>query len=40
MEYIAKNLKSEEIIYDLRQYRLRCNGHIISLAIYAFLFEK
>ncbi len=40
MEYIAEDLEDEGIAYDPRQHRLRCNGHIINLAICAFLFGK
>ncbi len=40
MEYIAEDLEDEGIAYDPRQHRLRCNGHIINLAVCAFLFEK
>ncbi len=40
MEYIAENLKDEWIAYDPRQHRLRGNGHIINLAVCAFLFGK
>ena len=40
MEYIAEDLEDEGIAYDPRQHRLRCNGHIINLAVCAFLFGK
>lgn len=40
MEYIAEDLEDEGIAYDPRQHRLRCNGHIIHLAVCAFLFGK
>ncbi len=40
MEYIAEDLEDEGIAYYPRQHRLRCNGHIINLAVCAFLFGK
>ncbi len=40
MEYIAEDLEDEGIAYDPRQHRLRCKGHIINLAVCAFLFGK
>ena len=40
MDYIASDLEDEGIAYDARQHRLRCNGHIINLAVCAFLFGK
>ena len=40
MEYIAEDLEDEGIAYDPRQHRLRCNGHIINLAVCAFFFGK
>ncbi len=40
MEYIAEDLEEEEIAYDPRQHRVRCNGHIINRAVCAFLFGK
>lgn len=40
VQVIADNLHEEGIAYDAKQRRLRCNGHIISLAVQAFLFGK
>ncbi len=40
MEYIAEDLEDEGIAYDPRQHRLRCNSHIINLAVCAFRFGK
>ncbi len=40
MEYIAENLEDEEISYNLRQHKLRCNDHIINQAVCAFFFKK
>lgn len=40
MNYITADLEDEGIVYDARQHRLRCNGHIINLAVCAFLFGK
>ncbi len=41
MDVIADTLNAEGgIYYDPRQRRLRCNGHIINLAVQAFLFGK
>ena len=38
---LSKKLKEKhEIIWDPRPYRLRCNGHVINLAIQAFLFAS
>ena len=35
---IAEALREEGVFYDPQQRRLRCNGHIINLAVQAFLF--
>ncbi len=40
MGYIAEDLEDEGIAYEPWQHRLRCNGHIINLAVCAFLFGK
>ena len=40
IEHIAAGLKDDGIIYDHRQKRLRCNGHVINLAVQAFLFGQ
>ena len=40
MEYIAEDLGDEGIAYDSRQHRLRCNGHIINLAVCALFWGK
>lgn len=40
MGYIAAYLEDEGIAYDACQHSLRCNGHIINLAVCAFLFGK
>ena len=40
MDHISADLETEGIVYDARQHRLRCNGHIINLAVSAFLFGK
>lgn len=40
MKHISADLESEGIAYDARQHHLRCNGHIINMAVSAFLFGK
>lgn len=40
IEFIAEDLEADGIEYDAREHRLRCNGHIINLAVQAFLFGK
>ena len=40
MEYISADLESEGISYEPWHHWLHCNGHIINLAICAFLFGK
>lgn len=40
MDYTTADLGDKEIAYDARQHRLRCSGHIINLAVCAFLFGK
>ena len=40
VERIAAGLRGEGIAYDYRQRRLRCNGHVINLAVQAFLFGQ
>jgi hypothetical protein len=38
---LSKKLKEKhEIIWDPRPHRLRCNGHVINLAVQAFLFAS
>ena len=36
--HVADVLNSDGIIYDAKQRRLRCNGHVINLVVQAFLF--
>ena len=38
--HLAAGFKDEGIAYDHRQKRLRCNGHVINLAVRAFLFGQ
>ena len=33
-------MEKDGILYDAKQHRLRCNGHIINLSVQAFLFGK
>ena len=40
IEYISEDLEEERIVYDLCQHRLRCNSHIINLAVCDFIFGK
>ena len=40
MEYISADLEADGIDYSPHKNRLRCNGHIINLAVQAFLFGK
>ncbi len=37
---IADTLREEGVFYDATQRRLRCNGHVINLAVQAFLFGQ
>ena len=37
---IAASLSDEGVLYNAEQRRLRCNGHVINLAVQAFLFGK
>ncbi len=37
---IAEALREEGVLYDPQQRRLRCNGHVINLAVQAFLFGQ
>ena len=37
---IAASLHAEGVSYDAKQRRLRCNGHVINLAVQAFLFGQ
>ena len=37
---VATTLNQEGVFYDAQQRRLRCNGHVINLAVQAFLFGK
>ncbi len=39
-DYISSDLKSDKIACDVWHFQLRCNGHIIHLAICVFSFEK
>ena len=40
VEVLAQNLNGEGTAFDPIQRRLRCNGHIINLAVQAFLFGR
>lgn len=40
VDTVANSLQGEGIYYNSSQHRLRCNGHIINLAVSAFLFGK
>ena len=40
IDAIATALHEERVFYNARQRRLRCNDHVINLAIQTFLFEK
>ena len=40
MDYISEDLEEKKIAYDDYQYKLRCNGYIINLAICVLLFGK
>ena len=37
---VATSLNNEGVAYDVNHRRLRCNGHVINLAVQAFLFGK
>ncbi len=37
---IADALRDQGVLYDAQERRLRCNGHVINLAVQAFLFGK
>ena len=37
---IGTSLNHEGVSYNAIQRRLRCNGHVINLAVQVFLFEK
>ena len=37
---VATALNEEGVFYDAQQRRLRCNGHVLNLAVQAFLFGK
>ena len=39
-EVISNTLREEGVLYNLNQRRLRCIGHVINLAVQAFLFGK
>jgi hypothetical protein len=36
---LNETLRDQEVPYNGKQYRLRCNGHIINLAAQSFLFQ-
>lgn len=40
IQTVAASLNEEGVAYNADQRRLRCNGHIINLAVQAFLFGK
>ena len=40
IDAIAQSLHSEGVQYNAQQRRLRCNGHVINLAVQAFLFGR
>ena len=40
IETVSAALLKEGVIYDVDQHRLRCNGHVINLAVQAFLFGQ
>ena len=40
IKYLADTLYKEDVFYDVKQRRLRCNDHIINLIMQIFLFEK
>ncbi len=37
---IADALRDQGVLYNTQERRLRCNGHVINLAVQAFLFRK
>jgi len=40
LSYISRQLKKHHVDWNPVPYRLRCNGHVINLAVQAFLFGK
>lgn len=40
VDVVVNNLQAEGISYNAKQHKLCCNGHIINLAVSAFLFDK
>lgn len=40
IDVVAASLNEEGVFYDAKQRRLRCNNHVINLAVQDFLFGQ